>query len=85
MGRRGEGAGVDGGGGGGVGVKQLNGFNMWVFRGSETTGEERRAKLLFGDSWYVGYAPGSKIAAGPFDSEELAVSNAREMTDSRGT
>lgn len=66
-------------------MTQLPNYNIWIFRGSESTQEECDKRLLFADGWYVGHSPGSDVASGPYPSEGRALNDARMMTDTSGT
>ena len=66
-------------------MTQLPNYNVWIFRGDESTQEARDARLLLPDEWYVGHAQGGEIASGPHSSEAHALAHARLMTDTSGT
>jgi hypothetical protein len=66
-------------------VKQLPGFLLYAFPGSESKQAEFRGAPVDPAAYYVGHECGSEIASGPHRSEDSALWSARMMTDTSGT
>lgn len=71
-------------------MKQLPNFNLWVFRGDEVVREKllnvlAHPPVIDDAAFYVGHEPGSGIVGGPYKTEDIALFDARAMTDTSGT
>lgn len=66
-------------------MKQVNGFRMWIFNGSESKQPTFRGAPVVAEGLYVGHSKGGEILAGPFDSERRANLEIEAITNTSGT
>ena len=66
-------------------MKQVNGFNTWIFTGAESKQLTFRGEPVAAEGWYLGGEAGSNIEAGPFRDERRALLEHEAMSNTSGT